>query len=65
MRAQAKVRKADPKLLIVKHPVGTGAYKLAEWTLGQRVVFERNKDYYHEGLPRLDQIVFELQHFTG
>ena len=22
MRAQAKVRKADPKLLIVKHPVG-------------------------------------------
>ncbi|MEQ9606671.1 MAG: ABC transporter substrate-binding protein [Kiloniellaceae bacterium] len=43
-----------------KHPVGTGAFKLAEWTLGQRVVFERNADYYHEGLPRLDQIVFEV-----
>jgi peptide/nickel transport system substrate-binding protein len=43
-----------------KHPVGTGAYKLAEWTLGQRVVFERNKEYYHDGLPRLDQIVFEV-----
>ena len=43
-----------------KHPVGTGAYKLAEWTLGQRVVFERNRDYYHEGLPRLDEIVFEV-----
>lgn len=43
-----------------KNPVGTGAFKLAEWTLGQRVVFERNADYYHEGLPRLDQIVFEV-----
>jgi oligopeptide transport system substrate-binding protein len=43
-----------------KHPVGTGAFKLAEWTLGQRVVFERNKDYFHEGLPRLDKITFEV-----
>ncbi|HKY95058.1 MAG TPA: ABC transporter substrate-binding protein, partial [Kiloniellales bacterium] len=25
-----------------KHPVGTGAFKLREWALGQRVVFERN-----------------------
>src|SRR5688572_20471762 len=25
-----------------KSPVGNGAFKLAEWTLGQRVVFERN-----------------------
>ena len=29
-----------------KHPVGTGAFKLAEWTLGQRIVFERNPDYW-------------------
>ncbi len=43
-----------------KHPVGTGAFKLKEWTLGQRVVFERNADYYQEGLPRLDEIVFEV-----
>ena len=32
-----------------KHPVGTGAYKLAEWTLGQRLVFERNPDYWQQG----------------
>jgi ABC-type transport system substrate-binding protein len=43
-----------------KQPVGTGAFRLAEWTLGQRVVFERNPDYYHEGLPRLDTITFEV-----
>jgi ABC-type transport system substrate-binding protein len=43
-----------------KNPVGTGAFKLEEWTLGQRVVFARNPDYYHEGIPRLDQIIFEV-----
>ena len=43
-----------------KHPVGTGAFSLAEWTLGQRLVFARNKDYWKEGLPNLDQITFEV-----
>ena len=43
-----------------KHPVGTGAYKLAEWTLGQRLVFERNPDYWLKGLPHLDKITFEI-----
>ena len=43
-----------------KHPVGTGAYKMTEWTLGQRVVFERNPDYYKKGLPKLDKITFEI-----
>ncbi|HVI89540.1 MAG TPA: ABC transporter substrate-binding protein [Dongiaceae bacterium] len=42
------------------HPVGTGAFKLAEWTSGQKIVFERNKDYYKAGLPYLDKITFEL-----
>ncbi len=43
-----------------KHPVGTGAFKLGEWTLGQKLVFERNKDYWNAGLPKLDQITFEV-----
>jgi len=43
-----------------KHPVGTGAYKMAEWTLGQRLVFERNPDYWRKGLPHLDKITFEI-----
>ena len=43
-----------------RNPVGTGAYKLAEWTLGQRLVFERNPDYWREGVPKLDQITFEI-----
>ncbi|BBD37141.1 peptide ABC transporter substrate-binding protein [Aminobacter sp. Y103A] len=43
-----------------KHPVGTGAYRMAEWTLGQRLVFERNADYWHKGLPYIDKITFEI-----
>ena len=43
-----------------KQPVGTGAYKLAEWTLGQRLVFEKNADYWRAGVPYLDSVVFEV-----
>ncbi|MGD8209826.1 MAG: ABC transporter substrate-binding protein [Desulfobacterales bacterium] len=43
-----------------KHPVGTGAFKMKEWKLGQHVAYERNPDYYKKGLPRLDKVVFEV-----
>ncbi len=42
------------------HPVGTGAFKMTDWTPGQRIILERNKDYYKPGLPRLDKITFEI-----
>ena len=42
------------------HPVGSGAYNLTEWTLGQHIVFERNKNYYTPGVPYLDKITFEI-----
>ena len=32
----------------------------AEWTLGQRLVFEKNADYWREGVPNLDKITFEV-----
>lgn len=43
-----------------KNPVGTGAFKLGEWTIGQRVVFVKNEDYWNKGLPYLDKITFEI-----
>ncbi|TLP55913.1 ABC transporter substrate-binding protein [Parasedimentitalea maritima] len=43
-----------------KHPVGTGAFSLGEWTIGQRLVFEKNADYWRAGLPYLDSITFEV-----
>ncbi len=42
------------------HPVGTGAFELKEWVLGQRLVLERNPDYFEEGVPYLDELVFEI-----
>jgi ABC-type transport system substrate-binding protein len=42
------------------HPVGTGPFLMTEWTPGERIVFERNPDYFVEGLPYLDGIVYEL-----
>jgi ABC-type transport system substrate-binding protein len=43
-----------------KHPNGTGAFFVAEWTLGQRVVLERNGDHFVPDTPKLDRVVFEL-----
>ena len=42
------------------HPVGTGAFKMTDWSLGQHVIFERNADYYDPDLPRLDRIEFQV-----
>ncbi len=41
-------------------PVGTGAFKVKEWVLGQRLVLVRNPDYFLRGRPYLDEIVFQV-----
>jgi ABC-type transport system substrate-binding protein len=43
-----------------KQPIGTGAFKFVEWVPGQRIVLERNKDYYKAGAPYLDKLTFEF-----
>ena len=42
------------------HPAGSGPYNMTEWTLGQRIVLERNKSFFWPGKPYLDRIVFEI-----
>ncbi len=42
------------------HPDGSGAFYMSDWTLGQQIVLERNKDYYWPGVPKLDKIIFEI-----
>jgi len=41
-------------------PVGTGAFRLREWVLGQRLVLMRNPNYFLRGRPYLDQITFQV-----
>jgi peptide/nickel transport system substrate-binding protein len=39
-----------------RNPVGTGAFKLKSWTSGDRLVFERNPNYWDKPKPYLDQV---------
>ena len=43
-----------------RKPVGTGAFKFVEWVPGQRIVLERNTEYFHKGIPYLDRLTFEF-----
>ncbi|MDK2981148.1 MAG: peptide/nickel transport system substrate-binding protein [Chloroflexota bacterium] len=40
-----------------QHPVGTGPFKLAEFTPNQRIVLEANDDYWG-GRPSIDTLIF-------
>jgi peptide/nickel transport system substrate-binding protein/oligopeptide transport system substrate-binding protein len=41
-------------------PTGTGPYTLKEWKPGEFLVFERNPNYFFEGLPYLDKITIQV-----
>lgn len=43
-----------------KNPVGSGAFKFTSWTLGQKLVLDKNPDYYTAGVPKVGQINFEV-----
>src|SRR5204863_9739827 len=40
-----------------RNPVGTGPFVLKTWTAGDRMVVERNPDYWDKALPYLDRVV--------
>ena len=42
-----------------KKPVGSGAFALKEWVAGQRLVFERNADYFRDR-PNIDGFRVEI-----
>ena len=44
----------------VRHPSGTGPYKLQEWLPGERVILEKNPAYFKQGLPYLDRLEFRV-----
>jgi peptide/nickel transport system substrate-binding protein len=43
-----------------RQPVGSGAFKLTEFTTGQWIVLERNPGYFKPGLPKVDSIVYKI-----
>lgn len=41
-------------------PIGTGPFKFVEYQRGQYIIAERNPDYWREGQPYLDRIVWRI-----
>ena len=43
----------------VDNPVGTGPFKLTEYRIGERIVLERNQDFYRD-VPSVEKVVMNL-----
>lgn len=43
-----------------RRPVGTGPYTFVEWRDGDSITLTKNEDYWQEGKPYLDGIVFRV-----
>ncbi len=44
----------------LRHPVGTGPFKFKEWLPGERVILEKNPNYFKQGLPYLDTLEYRV-----
>ncbi|AYC30824.1 ABC transporter substrate-binding protein [Paenisporosarcina cavernae] len=40
------------------NPVGTGPFKFVEWKRNDSITIEKNEDYWQDGLPKLDKVIF-------
>ncbi|MGN4127426.1 ABC transporter substrate-binding protein [Lysinibacillus sphaericus] len=40
------------------NPVGTGPFKFVEWKRNDSITIEKNAEYYLDGLPKLDKVIY-------
>lgn len=43
-----------------QRPIGTGPFKFGEWQRGQQVVLLKNENYWRQGFPRVDRVVYRF-----
>jgi peptide/nickel transport system substrate-binding protein len=41
-----------------EHPMGTGPFVFVEWVKGDRIVMKANPDYWREGVPKIENLIF-------
>ena len=42
----------------VEHPIGTGPFMFVEWVKGDHITMEANPNYWREGLPKVQNLIF-------
>ena len=53
---QVAIESTDP----ARDPIGTGPFEFVEWVQGSHVTLKKNEDYYREGMPYLDEVIFRF-----
>jgi peptide/nickel transport system substrate-binding protein len=53
----ARITPRDTKLNLNTAADGTGPFMLKEFVVGEKVVVEKNPNYFRKGFPRVDQVV--------
>lgn len=44
----------------IEHPVGTGPFVFKEWKRNESITLVKNEDYWQEGYPLLDTVIFQV-----
>ncbi|WP_017755471.1 ABC transporter substrate-binding protein [Calidifontibacillus oryziterrae] len=42
-----------------ENPVGTGPFKFVSWSRNDKIVLEKNPDFWLEGYPKLDSVIYQ------
>ncbi|WLR51267.1 ABC transporter substrate-binding protein [Bacillus tianshenii] len=42
-----------------ENPVGTGPFKFVEWKRNDRIIVEKNEEYWMDGYPKLDRVIYQ------
>jgi peptide/nickel transport system substrate-binding protein len=45
---------------LLRNPVGTGPYTLANWEAGSEIVLEKNPNYWQEGKPHFEKFIYKI-----
>jgi peptide/nickel transport system substrate-binding protein len=56
--SEAAAKESGDEATFGKKPAGTGPFKFVEWVRGERVVAERNPQYWR-GAPKVDRIIWK------